>query len=87
MAKVFVTSTESFTARWDGINYEIGKQPVEVELGVLEHWQKTHKGMEFTVKELTQEEIESRQPVNPLEENDRGQAFSTLKRRRRASGE
>lgn len=85
--KVFVTAAEPLTARWDGVDYELGKEPVEVEYGILEHWKNSYKEIEFTVKELTPEQIESRQPVNPLEANDRGTAFSQLKRRKKASGE
>lgn len=75
---VHVYSDNPIIARWDGKEYRIGnREPVEVKLGVAEHWKGIHKGIR--IEEIPAEVIEQRIPQNPIEENNRGEAFQELK--------
>lgn len=89
MIYLYNDSKEPFEARWDGVDYKISKEPLEIQRGVAEHWQNVHKDASLRVEDVPQEVIDKRKPVNPLEDNDRGKAFAELKRpgRRKASGE
>lgn len=80
---------EPFTGRWDGVDYTIDKEPLEIHKGIAKHWQEVHRDAQLRIEDIPQEEIEKRKPVNPLEDNDRGTAFSALKRpgRKKAVGE
>lgn len=60
---------------WDGKEYELSKEPVEVKRGVAEHWQGLH---DIRIEEVPEGVIEQRTPVNPLEQNNRGKAFARL---------
>lgn len=73
-----INDGEPITALWDGKEYELGKEPVEVRRGVAEHWISVH-GEQLRIEELPAEIIEQRKPSNPLEDNNRGQAFAGLK--------
>lgn len=85
---LFNDDKHPFEARWDGQDYRIEKQPIVVKLGVALHWQGTRKDSNLRIEEVPAEEIAKRIPANPLEENNRGEAFAGLKRtRKRASGE
>lgn len=88
--KVMVyNESEDITVRWDGREYDLSGDPITIERGIAEHWQARHPEVQLRIEELSAAEIERRTPVNPLEVNDRGEAFAGLKRtgRRRASGE
>lgn len=88
LVNVFNDAREAFEARWDGVDYRITKEPVQVNLGVFQHWQKIYPDAKIRYEEISAEEIAKRQPKNPLESNERGEAFAGLKRpRRKASGE
>lgn len=78
-----------FEARWDGKDYVIDKEPIEIEQGIAEHWSNLYPAANLRIEEVPQEVIEKRQPLNPLEDNNRGEAFAALKKpqRRKASGE
>lgn len=78
---VHVYSDNPIIARWDGKEYRLGSEPVEVPLGVAIHWQGVHKGIRY--EDIPPEVIEQRIPENPLEENDRGEAFAELKRKKK----
>lgn len=69
---------EPLTAMWDGKEYELGKEPLEVRRGIAEHWIGVH-GEQLRIEELPAEVIEQRTPANPLEDNNRGAAFADLK--------
>lgn len=71
---------EELTARWDGKDYTLGSEPVIIARGVAEHWKGVHAGAQLRVEEVTPEQIEAITPVNPLIDNDRGQAFAGLQK-------
>lgn len=74
--------TADKTIRWDGKDIDLSTGR-ELPYGVLLHYQGTDPDITFTVKEVTPSEIAAREIVNPLEENDRGEAFAGLKKRGR----
>lgn len=76
-----VRVTADITARWDGKEYDL-RNGVVVKYGVFASWRESHKGVEFTVSEVEDPTIDSREIKNPLEENDRGESFAGLKGRR-----
>lgn len=78
---VYVYSDNPVTARWDGKEYFLGSEPVEVPKGVAIHWKERIKWIRY--EEIPPEVIEQRIPENPLEENDRGEAFAELKRKKK----
>lgn len=83
-------AAEAFTGRWDGVDYTIEREPLEIARGVAEHWQRAHKDAQLRIEDVPEEVIEKRAVKNPLEDNDRGTAFAGLKRpgrRPKASGE
>lgn len=84
---VYVYSEEPAEAAWDGKQYELGGEGVKVKYGVAIHWQNTLNCLR--IEDIPTTEPAEREIVNPLEANDRGAAFSGLKRpgRRKASGE
>jgi hypothetical protein len=75
---VLVFSDDPCTAIWDGKDYELGAEPVEVKRGIAEHWSALHP--DIRIEELPTELIEQRTPENPLEQNNRGGAFPGLKK-------
>ena len=77
---------EPITAMWDGKEYELGKEPVEVRRGIAEHWIGVY-GEQLRIEDIPAEVIEQRKPVNPLEENNRGQAFAGLKKEKQRKGD
>lgn len=80
--------SEPITAIWDGKEYELGKEPVEIEQGVATHWQDRYPDAKLRIEDVPQAVIQQRIPVNPLEVADRGEAFAAIKRpRKKASGE
>ena len=79
--------SEPFTAMWDGKTYELTSDPLEVEKGIAEHWQQRHPELQLRIESISAEEIEKRDPVNPLEVNDRGEAFASIKRTTRKKTE
>lgn len=82
---VYVTSAEPATLRFGGIDYEITNKPTMLKRGLAYHWQQ--QGFDVQTAEVPPEEIEARVVANPLEANDRGEAFEGLKQRgRRAKG-
>jgi len=91
LAKMIYLYNDSapITAKWDGKEYELTSNPVEVQLGIAEHWVKRFPNAQLRIEDVPTEVIEKRKPVNPLESNDRGTAFAELKRpgRRKASDE
>lgn len=81
-------ASEPFKGRWDGVDYVIDKEPLEIHRGVAEHWQNVHKNAQLRIEEIPPEVVEKRKPENPLEANDRGAAFAALKKpRKKASDE
>lgn len=70
------------TAMWDGKEYDLSNG-VQVKNGVLVAWKTLHKGVDFYTSDIEQGETPSREVKNPLEENDRGSAFSSLTTRGR----
>jgi hypothetical protein len=83
---VYNDAKEPLTARWDGKDYTLTTEPTRVQYGVVEHWNKVHK-VQLRVETVPPEEIAVKPIVNPLEDNDRGEAFSAIKRRGRKAGE
>jgi len=80
---VRVYSDNPILAKWDGNQYRLGKDPVEVKLGVALHWQERHRGIR--IEDIPPEVIEQRIPQNPLEDAGRGEAFPELKKKKRKS--
>lgn len=72
--------TAEFTAKWDGKDFDMSKG-ITVPYGVVLHYQILHPDIEFMTTEVTPKETPVREIVNPLEENDRGEAFAGLKKR------
>lgn len=88
MIYLYNDAKEPFEARWDGIDYTIDREPLEITRGVAEHWQSEYKDAQLRMEDVPAEVIEKRRPANPFEANDRGAAFEGLKRtRKKASGE
>ncbi|MCI3922434.1 hypothetical protein MO973_19565 [Paenibacillus sp. TRM 82003] len=83
---VYNDAQEPLTARWDGKDYTLCSDPVRVLYGVVEHWRKAHK-VELRAETIPADEIAVKPIVNPLEENDRGEAFATIKRGRKPKAE
>lgn len=82
--EVYVTSQEPFTAHWDGKEYNLSPdKDTRLKRGIVYHWQEVH-GVEFTMKDIPKSELFSKEIINPLEENDRGEAFASLKRPRKS---
>lgn len=83
---VYVTSNVPFHAFWDGVEYELGETPVKVKRGTAELWG-NRKDVILTLVDVPEEARESRPIINPLDNNERGEAFSGLvgpiKKRRR----
>lgn len=82
-----INDSEPFTAKWDGIEYELTQEPLEIERGVAEHWMDRYPEAELRIEEILGESIEPRTNMNPLEANDRGEAFAALKPKRRKASE
>lgn len=82
MIYLYNDAKQPFEARWDGVDYTIDKEPLEITRGVAEHWMNVHKDAQLRIEDVPAEVIEKRRPANPLEENDRGQAFAELKKPR-----
>jgi len=78
--EVYVTAP--ITAQWDGKEYDLSK-PVKLIYGIVYHWQQSYPDVEFSVSDVPKSEIAARQVMNPLEDNDRGEAFASLKRVRK----
>lgn len=79
---------ETFNGRWDGedITIEPGAYS-ELQAGVAGHFIDKNPNTTFRIEELQHASTEPRTPVNPLEQTNRGEAFSAVKRRKKASGE
>lgn len=86
-----INDSHPITVKWDGKEYELTKEPLPIEKGVAEHWMKQNPEAKLRVEEIAKTAAESRTPANPLEENNRGETFSALKKprgqRAKASGE
>lgn len=82
-----INDSEPFTAMWDGKEYILTDEPLEVEKGIAEHWQQRHPEAILRIESIAAEEVERRDPTNPLEANDRGEAFAGIKRTRKKSNE
>lgn len=78
--EVYVTAP--ITARWGGVDYDL-TTPKKLTYGVVHHWEQTIPDVEFKISAVPAAEIASRDIVNPLEDNDRGEAFAGLKRGRK----
>lgn len=77
---------KTFEGMWDGKTITIkSKEKEEMIKGLAEHFVRKHGEHKLSIKELTPEEIKKRIPENPLEENDRGEAFAQLKKKRTAT--
>lgn len=77
---VYVSSPEAITAMWDGKEYKLSKDPVQLPYGIVYHWKSSY---ELDVKDVPPEEIERKKIVNPLEIENQGEAFAGVKRRGR----
>lgn len=82
-----INDSDPFTAMWDGKVYWLTAEPLEVEKGIAEHWQQRHPEAKLRIEEIAASQIERRDPVNPLEANDRGEAFASIKRTRKQKEE
>lgn len=77
---VYVSSQEPVTAMWDGKEYHLSKDPVQLPYGIVHHWKSIY---DLDIKDVPPEDIERRQIVNPLEIENQGEAFAAVKRRGR----
>lgn len=83
-AKQYVRVTADISATWDGVDHDLS-EGIVIQYGVVELWKKINPNVAFTVSEVASEDFTPNKPIiNPLEENDRGEAFSGLKRRGRS---
>lgn len=73
------------TAMWDGKEYDLS-EGMDVKYGMVVTWSKIYKNVEFDVSEVSETPIDKREIKNPLEENDRGESFSGLRRGRQRQG-
>jgi hypothetical protein len=74
--------TAPIVGRWDGKDVDFTKG-VTIKYGLLVHFQNLHKDAEFKVEEVRPSVRDPKEIVNPLEANDRGEAFAGLKRTRK----
>jgi hypothetical protein len=66
-----------FKSMWNGKEVKINKgKHIEVVYGLALHFQEQDKDLEIKLPE--EEPIEQRDPVNPLEDTNRGKAFDGL---------
>lgn len=66
-----------FKSMWDSKEVKINKgKHIEVVYGLALHFQEQDPDLEIKLPEP--EEVESRDPVNPLEDVNRGKAFGEL---------
>lgn len=77
-----VKVTANVTAAWDGKSYDLSKG-VNIALGVAEFWRDANSSVIFAIEEVASTPIPNRSIENPLEANDRGEAFAGLKRGRK----
>lgn len=80
-----VNVTAQLTATWDGSEHDLSKG-VNVAYGVAHHWAKQFPDVTFNVKDIKQPTRAEKEVINPLEANDRGEAFAGLKRRKTTGG-
>lgn len=71
--------TAPIVGRWDGKDVDL-TEGLTIKVGLLQHFQNVHKGIEFQVEDVKPSVRDSKEIVNPLEENDRGEAFAALKK-------
>lgn len=76
-----VNVAANVTAMFGGKEYDLSKG-VNVPYGMVYHWENSHKDVIFTYEDVKDTPLPPRDRENPLEENDRGEAFAGLKRRR-----
>lgn len=71
---------KDFKSVWDSKPFIVKKgKHIEVVKGLADHFIEIYPDAELEIKEIkVKEEIEPRQPVNPLEETHRGTAFEGL---------
>lgn len=68
---------KQFKSMWDGKEVKINKgDSIQVVRGLAEHF--LEQSDELEIKEIEKEEPEKREPINPLTENNRGEAFGDL---------
>ncbi|MET3699350.1 hypothetical protein SAMN05877753_10211 [Bacillus oleivorans] len=66
-----------FKSMWDSKEVKINKgKHIKVVYGLALHFQEQDPDLE--IKFIEPEPVEPREPENPLEENNRGEAFSEL---------
>lgn len=76
--EVQVIAKADFTGHWDGKELDFSKG-ITVQRGIVHHYEK--QGIQFELSDVPKQERDARAIVNPLEENDRGEAFAGLKRK------
>lgn len=70
---------KDFKSMWDGKPFVIKKKKhKEVVKGLADHFIEHEPEAELEIQEIEPEAIEPRDPVNPLEDTNRGQAFEGL---------
>jgi hypothetical protein len=81
---------EAFNGRWDGKDVTIGPGAcIEITAGVAEHLIERHPDADLRVEELAPMLKAARNPADPLQQTDRGEAFAAVKGKQKqaAAGE
>jgi hypothetical protein len=70
---------KKFESMWDSKPFTIAKgKHVEVVKGLADHFINLYPKAGLEIKEMESEPIEPREPVNPLTDNNRGNAFEGI---------
>lgn len=77
--------TAQLTAKWDGIEYDLSKG-VNIEYGVIDHWQSMYPNVQFDTSEIAETPISSREIANPFGDQGHQEAFAGLKKRGKQQG-
>jgi hypothetical protein len=81
MVELHNDGEETFEGRWDGKDVVIEPgESSEIMAGVAEHFKERHPDAELRVEEILPGMTAARNPVNPLQQTDRGEAFAAVKK-------
>lgn len=80
MVELHNDSEAAFVGLWDGKEIEIEPgESVELKAGVAGHLVDAHPDFELRIEEILPGLKEARNPGDPLQQTDRGEAFAAVK--------
>lgn len=80
MVELFNDGEEVFIGKWDGKEIEIDSgESAEMIAGVAQHFIDSNPHVELRMEEILPPLKDARQPADPLQQTDRGQAFAAVK--------